>query len=129
MATPYNRKPIPRSILIFGAGGHIGGTLARFLQREAPHVRLRLASSREEGCEAVRRDFPEVEVVNANYYDLPTLEVAVKGMEDVRQHHAAEGRAGRDDEPDRGRQEGGLRCPHHPWVSASSRRPTASHST
>ena len=81
MATPYNRKPIPRSILIFGAGGHIGGTLARFLQREAPHVRLRLASSREEGCEAVRRDFPEVEVVNANYYDLPTMEAAVKGME------------------------------------------------
>lgn len=79
--TRYNRKPIPRSILIFGASGTIGGPLARILQREAPHIRLRLASSREEGCEALRRDFPGVEVVQADYYDLPTLEVAVQGME------------------------------------------------
>lgn len=81
MSVPYNRKPIPRSILIFGASGTLGGPLARFLQREAPHVRLRLASSREEGCEALRRDFPGVDVVQADYYDLPTLEVAVQGME------------------------------------------------
>jgi uncharacterized protein YbjT (DUF2867 family) len=81
MSVPYNRKPIPRSILIFGASGTIGGPLARILQREAPQVRLRLASSREEGCEALRRDFPGVDVVQADYYDLPTLEVAVQGME------------------------------------------------
>ena len=81
MSVPYNRKPIPRSILIFGATGTIGGPLARFLQREAPHIRLRLASSREDGCAALRRDFPGVEVVQADYYDLPTLEVAVQGME------------------------------------------------
>ncbi|MDP2095311.1 MAG: NmrA family NAD(P)-binding protein [Hydrogenophaga sp.] len=81
MSVPYNRKPIPRSILIFGASGTLGGPLARFLQREAPQVRLRLASSREEGCEALRRDFPGVDVVQADYYDLPTLEVAVQGME------------------------------------------------
>jgi uncharacterized protein YbjT (DUF2867 family) len=81
MSVPYNRKPIPRSILIFGASGTLGGPLARFLQREAPQIRLRLASSREEGCEALRRDFPGVDVVQADYYDLPTLEVAVQGME------------------------------------------------
>jgi uncharacterized protein YbjT (DUF2867 family) len=81
MSVPYNRKPIPRSILIFGASGTLGGPLARFLQREAPQVRLRLASSRDEGCEALRRDFPGVDVVQADYYDLPTLEVAVQGME------------------------------------------------
>jgi uncharacterized protein YbjT (DUF2867 family) len=81
MSVPYNRKPIPRSILIFGASGTLGGPLARFLQREAPQIRLRLASSREEGCETLRRDFPGVDVVQADYYDLPTLEVAVQGME------------------------------------------------
>jgi uncharacterized protein YbjT (DUF2867 family) len=81
MSVPYNRKPIPRSILIFGASGTLGGPLARFLQRESPQIRLRLASSREEGCEALRRDFPGADVVQADYYDLPTLEVAVQGME------------------------------------------------
>jgi len=81
MTIPYNRKPIPHSILIFGAAGHIGGPLVRFLQREAPHVRLRVASSRAEGCEGLRRDFAGAEVVNADYYDLPALEAAVEGME------------------------------------------------
>lgn len=81
MSVPYNRKPIPRSILIFGASGTIGGPLAHILQRDAPQVRLRLASSRQDGCEALRREFPGVEVVEADYYELPGLEAAVQGME------------------------------------------------
>jgi uncharacterized protein YbjT (DUF2867 family) len=81
MSTPDNRKPIPRSILVFGAAGTLGGPLARFLRREAPQVRLRLASSRQEGCEALSRSFPGAEVVHADYYDLPRLEAAVQGME------------------------------------------------
>jgi len=83
ISTNYNRKPIPRSILIFGASGHIGGPLARFIQREAPNIRLRLASSRPEGCEALRRDFPDAEVITANYYDLASMELAVKSMEGI----------------------------------------------
>jgi uncharacterized protein YbjT (DUF2867 family) len=35
MSDSSNRKPIPRSILIFGATGHIGGPLAGFLHLEA----------------------------------------------------------------------------------------------
>jgi uncharacterized protein YbjT (DUF2867 family) len=81
MSMPYNRKPIPRSILIFGAAGTLGAPLARFLRREAPQVRLRLASSREDGCETLRRMFPGADVVQADYYDLPTLEAAAHGME------------------------------------------------
>lgn len=79
----YNRKPIPRSILIFGASGHIGGPLARFLQREAPQIRLRLATSKPGQVDTLKRDFPAAEVVVANYADLPSLEIAAKGMEGV----------------------------------------------
>lgn len=81
--TRYNRKPIPRSILIFGAAAHIGGPLARFLRRQAPEIRLRLVSSDPDRCEELRRDFTGAEVANANYLDLPSLERAVDGMEGI----------------------------------------------
>jgi uncharacterized protein YbjT (DUF2867 family) len=83
MSDKINRKPIPRSILIFGASGHIGGPLAGFLHRAAPQIQLRLASSRPEGADDLRRDFPSAEVVCANYSDLPSLESAAQGMEGV----------------------------------------------
>lgn len=79
--TPYNRKPIPRSILVFGAAAHVGKPLARILRREAPHIRLRLVSTDEGRCAALRAEFPQAEVVQANYFDLPSLERAVEGME------------------------------------------------
>jgi len=83
MASNDNGKPIPRSILIFGAAAHIGGPLARFLRKEAPEVKLHLASSSPERCDNLRRDFPDAEVVSANYFDLPSLELAVQGMEGI----------------------------------------------
>lgn len=85
MSTSANRKPIPRSILIFGAAGHIGRPLVRFLRREAPQIRLRLVSTNAERADTLRRDceFPGTEVVSANYFDLPSLEVAVEGMEGI----------------------------------------------
>jgi len=76
-----NHKPIPRSILIFGAAAHIGKPLARFLRREAPHIKLRLVSTDESRCEALRGEFPAAEVIQANYFDLSSLERAVEGME------------------------------------------------
>jgi len=48
MSGTSNNKPIPRSVLVFGAAGHIGGPLAGFLHREAPQIHLRLASSKPE---------------------------------------------------------------------------------
>ncbi|WP_328437528.1 NmrA family NAD(P)-binding protein [Streptomyces sp. NBC_00444] len=83
MSDSINSKPIPRTILIFGATGHIGGPLVEYLHRAAPQIQLRLASSRPEGTEALRRDFPYAEVVDANYFDIPSLEGAVQGMEGV----------------------------------------------
>lgn len=78
-----NHKPIPRSVLIFGAGNHIGMPLLRYLQQAAPQVKLRLVSSRPEGCDALRQRFPQAEVVSASYFDPASLEQAVRGMEGV----------------------------------------------
>lgn len=76
-----NRKKIPASIGIFGATGHIGGPMARWLRFHAPQVRLRLITSREDGMARLRADFPDCEVAMGSYYDLPSLTDAVSGLE------------------------------------------------
>jgi uncharacterized protein YbjT (DUF2867 family) len=77
------RKRIPNKILIFGAAAHIGGPLARFLHREAPQIQLRLATSDTVKCEVLRREHPYAQIVMASYFDLPSLEKAVDGMEGI----------------------------------------------
>src|SRR5215471_2291835 len=77
------RKRIPNTILIFGAAAHIGGPLARFFHREAPQVQLRLATSNPGNHEVLRREHPYAQVVVASYFDLPSLEKAVDGMEGI----------------------------------------------
>lgn len=80
---PYNRKPIPNSVLIFGAAGHIGGPLAAFLTREAPAIRLRLASHDSARAAALRGQFPEATVVLADYADRASLVLALSDIEAV----------------------------------------------
>ncbi len=82
-AMSYRKKPIPKSILIFGAGNHIGKPMAKFIEKEAPQIKLRLVSSREEGIAPLKKEFPNAEVVLANYLDLPSMEAAVDGMEGI----------------------------------------------
>lgn len=76
------KKPL-ESILIFGASAHIGGPLARHVTDNAPDVRLRLATSSKAKAEKLKIDFPKAEVVVADYYDLPSMRAATKGMEGV----------------------------------------------
>lgn len=76
-------KPIPKSILIFGAAAHIGRPLASYLTREAPTIKLRLATSSPSKREQLRSDFPNAEVVDANYQDVGSLSAAVDGIEGV----------------------------------------------
>ncbi|MEU6371565.1 NAD(P)H-binding protein [Streptomyces sp. NPDC046909] len=83
MSEYANTKPIPRSILVFGANGKTGRLLTDFLHREAPQIELRLSSTKPDGVDALRKDFPYAEAVEANYFDLPSLEAAVEGMEGV----------------------------------------------
>ncbi|WP_027543527.1 SDR family oxidoreductase [Bradyrhizobium sp. WSM2254] len=79
----WDRKRAPNKVLIFGAAGHIGGPLARFLHREAPQTRLRLVTSNPANCEKLRREHPHAEIAMASYFDLPSLEKAVEGVEGV----------------------------------------------
>lgn len=80
---PENRKPIPKNILIFGAANHIGRPMAEFLSKEAPQIQLRLVSSKEDTAEQLKKDFPNAEVVIADFLDLPSMEAAVDGMEGI----------------------------------------------
>ncbi|MEK8080113.1 NmrA family NAD(P)-binding protein [Pseudomonas sp. XK-1] len=76
-------KPVPQSVAIFGASGHIGGPMARYLQFHAPQVRLRLIGSNADKVEILRENFPGVEVVQANYFDQASLDAAMVGMAGV----------------------------------------------
>ena len=75
------KKKVPASIGIFGASGHIGSPMVRWLRYNAPQVRLRLISSSTETAAQLRTNFPGSEVVVGSYYDLPSLTQAVAGIE------------------------------------------------
>jgi uncharacterized protein YbjT (DUF2867 family) len=79
----YNKKPIPKHVLIFGAAGHIGGPMAEFMTREAPEIALRLVTRSAEKVERLRSRFPAAEVVVADYADPISLDKAVAGMEGI----------------------------------------------
>lgn len=74
-------KKVPASIGIFGASGHIGGPMARWLRYHAPDIKLRLISSSEDKAAQLRAAFPDCEVALGNYNDLPSLTAAVAEME------------------------------------------------
>ncbi|MEQ8433734.1 MAG: NmrA family NAD(P)-binding protein [Oceanicaulis sp.] len=69
--------------LIFGAAGHIGGPCAEALQAVEGPGALRLASSRDEGAEALRDRFPGAQVVRADMTDLASMVQAVRGVDAV----------------------------------------------
>ena len=79
----YNRKPIPQTVLVFGAAGRIGAPLAKTLANEAPSIRLRLATHSPQKAAMLREQFPSAEVVVADYFDPPSLRAAVEGMEGI----------------------------------------------
>lgn len=66
-------------ILILGATGNIGGLTASRMASE-PGVELRLASSKEAGCATLRENYPNAEIVQADWYDQPSLVRAMTGV-------------------------------------------------
>jgi len=74
------KHPLTR-ILVFGAGGHIGGPLAEKVRRDAPEVTLRLVTHRAEAVADLEVRFPKAEVVVASYFDLPSLLDAFAGVD------------------------------------------------
>ncbi|KLP07153.1 Uncharacterized protein LW94_6428 [Fusarium fujikuroi] len=77
------KKSIPKSILIFGAAGHIGQPLAEFLTREAPDIQLSLVARSPEKQKMLQNKFPNARVLAADYENPSSLAAAVKGIEGV----------------------------------------------
>jgi uncharacterized protein YbjT (DUF2867 family) len=74
---------VPGSIAVFGAAGHIGGPLARFVRYKAPQVHLRLISRSAAKAHELRGQFPTSDVAVADYLDLASLERALFDMQGV----------------------------------------------
>lgn len=81
MTAPSFIKPVPNSIAIFGASGHIGAPMARYLRFHAPSIRLRLIGSNPDKVEQLRQEHPGAEVVQANYFDQASLDAALAGIQ------------------------------------------------
>ncbi|KAH7476116.1 hypothetical protein FOMA001_g10688 [Fusarium oxysporum f. sp. matthiolae] len=77
------KKPTPKSILIFGAAGHIGQPLAEYLTREAPDIPTSACRQKHRKAENTAEQVSRVRVLAADYEDLSSLAVAVKGVEGV----------------------------------------------
>jgi uncharacterized protein YbjT (DUF2867 family) len=75
--------PIPRRLLVFGAGAHIGGPLARYVQAASPQTILRLATSTPGRIAGLKAAYPAAEVVLANFFDRDGLAAALDGVEGV----------------------------------------------
>lgn len=75
-----NIKPELERIGIFGANGHIGRPMARFIAEHSPQTILRLFVRNRDQVSQLQSEFPGAEVVVANYYDLASME---SGFADV----------------------------------------------
>lgn len=73
--------PRPARVLVFGASGHVGRPMADHIARQADGPTLRLATSTADKVAALRADFPDAEVVVANYLDLPSMTDAFDGVD------------------------------------------------
>jgi uncharacterized protein YbjT (DUF2867 family) len=67
---------LPRRALVFGASGHIGGPLARWVARLSPATAVRLATSSPDKTTALERLIPDAEVCVASYLDPDALRAA-----------------------------------------------------
>lgn len=69
-------------ILIIGATGRLASIVVEQLTGNAS-VSLRLTSSRNDGVELLRENYPEAEVMKADWYDIESLKTAFNGVERV----------------------------------------------
>ncbi|KAL5614024.1 hypothetical protein FOVSG1_003087 [Fusarium oxysporum f. sp. vasinfectum] len=77
------KKPTPKSILIFGAAGHIGRPLAEYLTREAPDIPTFACRQKHRKAENTAEQVSRGRVLAADYEDLSSFAAAVKGVEGV----------------------------------------------
>jgi len=74
----------PSRIAVFGATGHIGGPLARFVRYAAPGVVLRLIGRSDAQLDMLRTAFhDQAEIVRADYLDPGTVHDAMRDVDAV----------------------------------------------
>ncbi|MBN3818731.1 NmrA family NAD(P)-binding protein [Paraburkholderia sp. Se-20369] len=71
-----------KKVLILGATGNIAGIAAKLLS-ENTEISLRLASSRAEGLAKLKEQYPQCEVVQADWHDVDSLKAAFQGVHRV----------------------------------------------
>src|SRR3546814_18571517 len=71
-------------VLIFGAAGHIGLPLARWIRYKSPETRLRLVSRNADQRQRLQVEFPDAEVVAADYLDPASMAAALERSEERR---------------------------------------------
>lgn len=71
----------PQSVLIFGAGGRLGGHVARKLRFLAPITQLRLATSRPESATQLANEFPSHHVTLADFNDAASIEACFANVD------------------------------------------------
>ncbi|WP_160299103.1 SDR family oxidoreductase [Sphingomonas sp. SRS2] len=68
------------SVLIFGAAGHISLPLARWIRYKSPETRLRLVSRSADQRQRLQVEFPDAEVISADYLDPASMAAALEGV-------------------------------------------------
>ena len=74
-----NKQKLTR-IVIFGANSRIGKPCARYIADNSPETRLRLCVRSEAHVSSLKQEFPDADVLIADYYDLASLERAFEGV-------------------------------------------------
>lgn len=74
-------NPEPRTFLVFGANGHIGGPAVEWILQRHPTAHVRAATSSPKSLATLAAKYPKAEAIIADYLDLASLEAAFKGVD------------------------------------------------
>ena len=78
-----NDKQEIKSVAIFGSNGRIGRPVAQYIREHRPEAELRLIVRSERHRENLEAEFPDAKILIANYYDLDSLDQALRGVQGV----------------------------------------------
>ena len=76
-------KPNLDTIAVFGSNSRIGRPLARYVAANSPKTTLRLIIRSERHRDDLAKEFSNADVVVASYYDLPSMEKALRGANGI----------------------------------------------
>lgn len=76
-----NKKPTLKRIAIFGSNSRIGKPVAEYIRDNGPDVELNLVVRKEKRIPLLKDSFPSANFIIADYYDLPSMEAALKGID------------------------------------------------